>query len=354
MEQIQKIRRLCINIAEEYAFLFLPLLKFVVAYMAFSTINAQIGYMTKLDNMFILLALSLLSAVLPNMVMIMLAAVLLIVQSYGVHLFACVFVVLMLLLLYIFLQRFSGKYSLLLILTPMAIHLGLAPLVPVAGGLLLGPAALLPICSGTLIYSIIAVVAECAPAIHGVEIKEFTTVITQLLDGLMGRTDTVLFLIIMASVFLIVYALHRLSVPYAWQIALACGVAAFLVLLLVGGFFLETTLTVGKMFPGILGTALVGEILIFFCCGLEYKKTQRLQFEDDDYYYYVKAVPKVDGVHMSAGREQTEPEKAAEPAGNRVVLDSPEPQQPVRQVEQDIQIDDLEAKLEKTMEQIQE
>ena len=106
MEQVWKFRRLCINVAEEYDFLFVPLLKFVVAFLAFSTINKEIGYMTRLDNMFILLALSLLSAVLPNMVMIMLAAVLLILQSYGVHLFACALVVLMLLLLYIFLQRF--------------------------------------------------------------------------------------------------------------------------------------------------------------------------------------------------------------------------------------------------------
>lgn len=353
MEQLLKFRRLCINVAEEYAFIFLPLLKFAVAYLAFSTINAQIGYMERLDNMFILLAMALLSAVLPNMVMIMLAAALLIIQSYGVHLFAFVFVVLMLLLLYIFLQRFSGKYSLLLILTPMAVHLGLAPLVPVVGGLLLGPAALLPVCSGTLIYSVIAVVAESAQAVHGVEIKEFTMVITQLLDGLMARTDTVLLLIIMASVFLVVYALRRLSVPYAWQIALFCGAAAFLALLFVGGFFMETTLTVGSMLPGILAAIVIGEAVTFFCWGLEYKKTQRLQFEDDDYYYYVKAVPKVDGISMSAGREMEEQGNPLSATEKENASDSGM-QQPVRRLEQDVQIDDLEAKLEKTMEQIQE
>ena len=27
---------------------------------------------------------------------------------------------------------------------------------------------------------------------------------------------------------------------------------------------------------------------------LDYKHTERVQFEDDDYYYYVKAVPKID------------------------------------------------------------
>ena len=170
MEQVWKFRRLCINIAEEYAFIFLPLLKFAVAYLAFSTINKQIGYMTKLDNMFILLALSLISAVLPNMVMIMLAAVLLILQSYGVHLFACVFVVLMLLLLYIFLQRFSDKYSLLLILTPLAACFGLSPLVAVIGGLLLGiielfaKAYISTQLSNSIVFAVLIIVLLVRPA----------------------------------------------------------------------------------------------------------------------------------------------------------------------------------------------
>ena len=350
MEQVWKFRRLCINIAEEYAFLFIPLLKFVLAYLTFSTINTQIGYMTRLDNMFILLALSLISAVLPNMVMIMLAAVLLILQSYGVHLFAFVFVVLMLLLLYIFLQRFSDKYVLLLLIMPLALHFGLSPMVAVGGGLLLGPAALLPICSGTLIYAIVSIVAQSAPAIHGVEVQEFTTVVTQLMDGMMAKTDIVLLLIILASVFLIVYALRRLSVSFAWQIALLCGAFAFIVLLFAGGFFMETSMTVGKMFPGILAAVLFGEILTFFCCGLEYKKTQRIQFEDDDYYYYVKAVPKVDGEYFLGEEQQDDAgeEDTFLPENSSIAESGKET------AEQDVQIHDLESQLEETMQHIQE
>ena len=34
-------------------------------------------------------------------------------------------------------------------------------------------------------------------------------------------------------------------------------------------------------------------IIEFLFFNLDYSRTERLQFEDDDYYYYVKAVPKV-------------------------------------------------------------
>ena len=33
-------------------------------------------------------------------------------------------------------------------------------------------------------------------------------------------------------------------------------------------------------------------VIQFFCMNLDYARTERVQFEDDEYYYYVKAVPK--------------------------------------------------------------
>ena len=39
-------------------------------------------------------------------------------------------------------------------------------------------------------------------------------------------------------------------------------------------------------------SVLVGIILEFFVFGGDYTRTERLEHEDDEYYYYVKAVPK--------------------------------------------------------------
>ena len=60
----------------------------------------------------------------------------------------------------------------------------------------------------------------------------------------------------------------------------------------------------GDMVLGISGktiTILVGSIIScviafviqFLFFNLDYSRTERLQFEDDEYYYYVKAVPKM-------------------------------------------------------------
>ena len=44
---------------------------------------------------------------------------------------------------------------------------------------------------------------------------------------------------------------------------------------------------------GSLAAAAIGICLEFFLFSVDYSGTQQIQFEDDEYYYYVKAVPKV-------------------------------------------------------------
>ena len=47
------------------------------------------------------------------------------------------------------------------------------------------------------------------------------------------------------------------------------------------------------IFAAVLASAAVGLVLQFFFFNLDYTRTERVQFEDDEYYYYVKAVPKI-------------------------------------------------------------
>lgn len=45
------------------------------------------------------------------------------------------------------------------------------------------------------------------------------------------------------------------------------------------------------IFSGILGVV-AGLFLEVFFFSVDYSRTENVQFEDDEYYYYVKAVPK--------------------------------------------------------------
>ena len=47
------------------------------------------------------------------------------------------------------------------------------------------------------------------------------------------------------------------------------------------------------MIVGILVSMVLAFVFEFFVFAVDYTRTEYLQFQDDDYYYYVKAVPKV-------------------------------------------------------------
>ena len=63
-------------------------------------------------------------------------------------------------------------------------------------------------------------------------------------------------------------------------------------IMLAGSMSLGISISVFSLIIYTVVAVLVGIILEFFVFGGDYTRTERLEYEDDDYYYYVKAVPK--------------------------------------------------------------
>jgi hypothetical protein len=62
---------------------------------------------------------------------------------------------------------------------------------------------------------------------------------------------------------------------------------------LFGDMQYDTNIDLTKVFIGVFLSILVELLVEFFCFMVDYTRIESVQFEDDDYYYYVKAVPKV-------------------------------------------------------------
>ena len=54
----------------------------------------------------------------------------------------------------------------------------------------------------------------------------------------------------------------------------------------------DTHISIGLLIVGMVISLLIAKVLQFFCFNVDYSRTEYVQFEDDEYYYYVKAVPK--------------------------------------------------------------
>ena len=111
-------------------------------------------------------------------------------------------------------------------------------------------------------------------------------------DGLIQNWAMWITVIAFVVVVLLVNLLRTRSFDYAWRIAVIVGGVSYILVILAGDFCFDVTVS---MIPMIISTAvsvLIGFVLEFFVFGGDYSRTERLEYEDDEYYYYVKAVPK--------------------------------------------------------------
>lgn len=80
---------------------------------------------------------------------------------------------------------------------------------------------------------------------------------------------------------------------YAWIIAIVAGTIAQLGVIFIGDIAADVSVSVIRLLMGILVSIVIAGIYTFFVFAVDYSRTEYVQFEDDDYYYYVKAVPKL-------------------------------------------------------------
>lgn len=79
---------------------------------------------------------------------------------------------------------------------------------------------------------------------------------------------------------------------YAWTVAIAAGTLIYTVLVLAGSLMLTMRTGILGAAAGILVSVLLAAVLEVCFFHLDYTQIEKLQFEDDDYYYYVQAIPK--------------------------------------------------------------
>ena len=277
----------------KYDIYIFPVLKFTLALIAFLSINAGVGFMSRLTNPGIALVLALMCSFLPLNMTAVFGALLILVHMYALSLeaFAITFVLFVLMVPLFF--RTAPKYGYLLIVTPLAFCLGIPYLIPLAMGLAATPVAAVPAACGTIIYYLLHYVHLNTTILGNTDASSMTERITSLLDNAVNNKEMLLTVAAFTLTLIIVYVIRRMSVDYAWTIAIVAGTVADIVVLLFGSLALDISARIAAVLVGSLISAALALLLQITVFNLDYSRTEYVQFEDDEYYYYVKAVPKI-------------------------------------------------------------
>ena len=271
----------------------LPVIKFLLSFIVLSIINGKMGYMTKLDNMAIVLIVSLMCSFLPTGFMAFFAMMFAVLHMYALSIETAAVGLVVFLLLYLLFLRFTAKEALVVVLTPVLCMLKLPYVMPVAMGLIGTPASCVSVGCGVVVYYLIQTVITNAPTINSMGAEEATAKLRLLIDGMLGNKAMLVMIAAFAITVIVVYLIRRMSVDHSWTIAMVAGVMIEVMILLVGDLMYDTNLSIVSALLGAVVTLIVCKIIEFFRFCLDYSRTEKVQFEDDEYYYYVKAVPKM-------------------------------------------------------------
>lgn len=269
--------------------------KFIIALVGMIVINSNIGAMGVLNNPLVVIIISLVCALLPKTLSVMVLMLTIVAHAASIAVEAGALVLVMFILMYLLFFRFTSKESLVLILLPIMFAVKIPYILPIIMGLVGTPVSIVSVSFGTLVYFVLSFVGNNYDEVIKVGADDGFAVLKMFFQGVLQEKAFYFCIIVFAVVVILVYAIKRLSIDYSWIIAVISAGVFEVIAFLVANVVIDMRLVSGITATIIGGLLSVGIawFLQFFLHSVDYTKTSKVQFEDDDYYYYVKAVPKI-------------------------------------------------------------
>ena len=268
-------------------------LRVLLALLTFTVVSNYAGFLPALSNPAVIVGLSVSCIFLPMPMTAVLAALLILIQflelSSGAAIVFGVYVIIMFALYF----RFAPNKSVVLLLTPIAFMMKLPVAIPIMFGLIGGPISAVPMVFGTVVYYMVAYVKSYATVIESVAESGVMSQVTTFTQQLLANKEMWMVINSFTICLLLVYNIKCLSVDHVWEIAVVAGVLVNIIMMTFGHVIMDINVSYSALIVGSLIAMFVAFILKIFVFAVDYSRSEYLQFEDDEYFYYVKAVPKI-------------------------------------------------------------
>ena len=293
MDKLLEVRAYIMKFYARYSRYVDAALKFVLAIMTFSFVNSHVGYLEALANPAVTVGLSVICLFLPQYMIAVFAAVTVIIQFFALAPGAAIVACLVMLIMFSFYFRFASGKSSVLLVTPIAFSMRIPVLIPIVFGLISGPVCAIPIAFGVVVYYMVTYVKSYATVIETVAEAGVMEQVTAFTQQLFSNKEMWMTIISFTICLLFVYNIRCLVIDYAREIAVVSGVLVHLIMMTFGYVMMDINVSYVELIISCVIAVIIAIILKVFVISVDYSRSEHLQFEDDEYYYYVKAVPKV-------------------------------------------------------------
>lgn len=284
-----------------------PLFRFVVALIMFCSINSMYGYASLFDKGIVIFLMSVICALVSDTVVVLLGGIVILVNVLGLSVELGVLFFILFLLMYCMYMRIFPECGWILAFVPIMLMLKLYYAVPLVVVIFAGAAGIVPTAFGIVLYYFSVYVREIQDG-NMLGDEEFQAY-TYIIDGIIKNKEVLAMIITAAVVILLAYIIYVLPFDYSWYVAIGVGGICNILFT----FVVNAAVGVQTSAGSVLGGSLLGIVLALFIqvCKrvVDYSRKETVQFEDDDYYYYVKAVPKL---NMGKSEKPKNPGKAVQ------------------------------------------
>ncbi len=267
-------------------------IKFIVALLSFTFMNQNIGFSEIISKPVMSIILSVICMMLPMPMTVVLVTIATILQLLTLSIGAAVVAGIFFVIMYGFYLRYAPGKAIVILLVPIAFLLRIPVTVPIVLGLIGSPICILPVSMGTMVYYLIDYMKSNSTLLEAPVESGIMDQVAVYAQQILVNREMWCSIIAFAVCLLLVYNVRRMSVDYSWEIAIIAGILGNINAMAYGYIIMDIQLSYISLIVGSIMAVLVAFIVKFFVFAVDYTRTERLQFEDDEYYYYVKAVPK--------------------------------------------------------------
>lgn len=293
MDAISELRENILAIYARFEMYITPIAKFILALISIIMINSGLGFSDKASKLIIVIVISLIAAFLPVNCIIVVDALFILLHLYSLSIQVVAVVGLVFVIMFVLYFRFTPKEAIAVVLTPIFFALKIPYVVPLVVGFVGSPISFVSVCCGTVVYYIIKGIGGNPDIYNGsLSVESALSGFKSVIDNVLNNKTMILMVIVCALVVVLTNVIKRLSFDFSWQVALAVSSISGLIVIIIGSGVLDADVSIVGAIISMLISAILVFILQLFIHNLDYSRAEYVQFQDEEFFYYVKAIPR--------------------------------------------------------------
>lgn len=283
------------NFCSKYDRIVAPAARFILALLMFwSIVHITGGHNETISSGLVVFLLAVVCAFIPESLTYAIGGIVAFMNYFSGNKETGISFIIIFVIMYCLYIRFFPKATWVIMYAPLFFIIKMQYVLPILAGMLVGPIAIVPLAFGAIFYyfsldasNYLLELSKTTDAENMLESYKY------IFQHLIDNKNMLLTIIVFAVVLIITHVIYRLSVEYSWYAAIIVGGLFEIILFLVGNVVLNASISIGEILLGSICAVIIATVAQFFKTVVDYSRVENTQFEDEEYYYYVKAVPKI-------------------------------------------------------------